>query len=267
MTLSVAKLHVTVPREGHVPVFLQDVTVEVKDGQLVGLVGESGAGKSLLLASVLGLLDSPARVVSGAVTLDGSDLLRLSEGELAAVRGQQVGFIGPNPHTLLNPLVTVGHQVVRLLRAHQRIGKAEARDRVLEMFRSVGIPDPVRRFDSYPHELSGGMAQRVVVSAGLISEPRVLLADEPTFGLDVTIQAQVLELISDQIAATAGRSMLLVTRDLGIVANYCDWIYMLRDGRLVESQPVPDFFAEPRSSYGRALLDAVTLAQAGGLSG
>jgi len=240
--------------------FLHDIDLIVPDGKIVGLVGESGAGKSLLLAAILGVLRRPAHVISGNAYVDDLNLLALPERELNRLRGRQIGFIGPNPHVLLNPLLPVGVQVANFLRAHAgRADAGETRDRVVEMFRSVGIQDPDSRFESYPHELSGGMAQRVIISIGLISSPALILADEPTFGLDVTIQAQVLELIR-KLIADAGRSMLLVTRDLAIVAQYCDLVYILNEGRMLEGRDVVSFFDAPGTDYGQSLLDSVSLA-------
>jgi ABC-type dipeptide/oligopeptide/nickel transport system ATPase component len=233
---------------------LDGIDLSVGQGEIVGLVGESGAGKSLLLASILRTLNSPARVVGGEALFKGLDLLGLRETQLNTVRGREISFIGPNPHTLLNPLLPVGDQVRRFISAHEHLTPEEARRRVLDMFEAVGLPDPERRLSSYPHELSGGMAQRVVISIGLICSPTLLLADEPTFGLDVTIQAQVLEVIKALVGAAPGRGMLLVTRDLGIVANYCDSVYVLHDGRIVESSSVDSFFARQVTSYGRDLV-------------
>ena len=235
---------------------LDDVSIDVRRGEVVGLIGESGIGKSLLLSSVLGVVMPPGHVAEGQALFDGRDLIGMPERELNRIRGKEISFIGPNPHTLLNPLVPVGEQVVKFLRAHYDVARDDARQRTRDMFDAVGIPDPDRRLKSYPHELSGGMAQRVVISIGLICSPRLILADEPTFGLDVTIQAQVLELVMELVAETEERAMLLVTRDLGIVANYCDTLYVMHDGRIVESGPVDEFFRQQATSYGKAFVQA-----------
>jgi ABC-type dipeptide/oligopeptide/nickel transport system ATPase component len=238
---------------------LTDVNVEVRRGEIVGIVGESGVGKSLLMASVLNLLDPPVQVTGGEVMFGSRDLAKLPEEELGRLRGKEISFIGPNPHTLLNPLLPVGQQVVNFVRTHERLSKDEARERVLEMFKAVGIPDAKRRLDTFPHELSGGMAQRVVISIGLICSPQVILADEPTFGLDVTIQAQVLELIRKLVGSRDDRAMLIATRDLSIIANYADTVHVLHDGTVVESAAVLDFFRGPTSEQGRRLLQAAEL--------
>jgi ABC-type dipeptide/oligopeptide/nickel transport system ATPase component len=238
---------------------LKDVSIDVHRGEIVGIVGESGIGKSLLMASVLNLLNPPVRVVGGEVVFGAHDLSKLPDAELSRIRGKEVSFIGPNPHTLLNPLLPVGQQVVNFVRAHEPLSKSDARDRVLDMFKAVGIPDAKRRLDTYPHELSGGMAQRVVISVGLICSPQLILADEPTFGLDVTIQAQVLELIRKLVGSRDDRAMLIATRDLSIIANYADTVHVMHDGAIVESAPVSDFFRGPASEQGRALLRAAEL--------
>ncbi len=238
---------------------LDGVDLEVRRGQIVGIVGESGIGKSLLMAAVLNLVNPPAAVTAGSVRFEGRELLELPERELNRIRGRELSFIGPNPHTLLNPLLPVGRQVINFVRAHQDVSKAEAHEQVVEMFRAVGVPDAKRRMEAYPHELSGGMAQRVIISIGLISSPQLILADEPTFGLDVTIQAQVLELIKRLVGSRSDRAMLLVTRDLSIIANYADVVNVMHDGRIVESAAVADFFKGPSTEVGRGLLRAAEL--------
>ena len=233
------------------------MSIDVRRGEVVGLVGESGIGKSLLLSSVLGVVMPPGHVAEGQALFDGRDLIGMPERELNRIRGKEISFIGPNPHTLLNPLVPVGEQVVKFLRAHYDVTRDDARQRTRDMFDAVGIPDPDRRLKSYPHELSGGMAQRVVISIGLICSPRT---DSGRRGrrLDSTSRSRPksLELVMELVAETEERAMLLVTRDLGIVANYCDTLYVMHDGRIVESGPVDEFFRQQATSYGKAFVQA-----------
>lgn len=257
--LSISELRTSRVTKSGTADLLTDVSIDVHRGEIVGIVGESGIGKSLLMASVLNLLNPPVQIIGGEVRFGSRDLAKLPEAELGRIRGKEISFIGPNPHTLLNPLLPVGQQVVNFVRTHERLSKADARDRVLEMFKAVGIPDAKRRLNTFPHELSGGMAQRVVISIGLICSPQVILADEPTFGLDVTIQAQVLELIRKLVGSRDDRAMLIATRDLSIIANYADTVHVLHDGTVVESASVHEFFRGPSSEQGRRLLRAADL--------
>lgn len=250
------------------PIPLVDgVSLQVRSGEIAGIVGGSGVGKSLLIASVLRLVKPPGRVFAGEILFKGQDLLKLTEKELNKIRGREFSYIAANPHTLLNPLISVGEQVVRFVRAHQRLSKKEATEAVIRMFKAVGLPDPEQRLHNYPHELSGGMAQRVVISVGLINSPQLVFADEPTFGLDVTIQAQVLELMKDLLVQNPQHAMLLVTRDLGVVANYCDSVNVMHDGRIIESATTQEFFAGPVTNYGQLLLDAAALCVADEIGG
>lgn len=244
---------------GRVTKVLNRLDLSVRRGEVVGLVGPSGTGKSVLVASILSLVKPPGKIVAGRVLFNGEDLLRVNEARLKRLRGKDISLIAANPHTLLNPLIPVGQQVANFLMAHHPVSKKAAMDQVLEMFRSVGIPDPARRLGNYPHELSGGMAQRVVISIGLICSPQLLLADEPTFGLDVTIQAQVLELMKSLLAQRPEAAMLLVTRDLGIVANYCDRVAIMHQGRIIESGDTAELWQAPKQPYTQELLGAAAL--------
>ncbi len=235
---------------------LRDVTIDVPAGRVVGVVGDSGSGKSLLCAAITGTLVPPANVTSGEILVNGRNIATLSGEQARRQRGAIVSYIGPNPHSLLHPMIPVGKQIVRVLRSHEQLDRRAAGARVLDMLSAVGIPDPSRRFDAYPHELSGGMAQRVVIAMGLICDPTVIVADEPTFGLDVTIQAQVLLLMQQLIADGVGKSMLLSTRDLGLVANFADDVAVLGTNRIEEIGTAADFFASPSSSAGQALLES-----------
>lgn len=227
-------------------------------GEIMAIVGDSGAGKSLLVDTLIRSLRPSAAVVSGEVLLHGKDLVAMQDRELDQVRGKSLAYIGANPHNLLHPMITVGKQVSSILRSHRKLTRAQAKERVVEMFTDVGIPDPERRYHAYPHELSGGMAQRIVLSIGLIGEADVIVTDEPTAGLDVTIQAQVLEQMNTLIRGDRKRSLLIATRDLGIVANFCDSVLILGAGQQSEYGPVEEFFGRPRSEAGKQLLMAST---------
>jgi peptide/nickel transport system ATP-binding protein/oligopeptide transport system ATP-binding protein len=229
------------------------VDLAIHEGEIVGLVGETGAGKTVLARSLVNRVTAPGRIVGGRVLYRGTDLLRLAEVGLRAIRGREIAWIGSNPRGSLDPVQTVGRQLVDVVRAHSRRPYADAWARGVDLLRSVQIPDPVRRMAAYPHELSGGMAQRVVVAMALAHDPRLLIADEPTFGLDVTIQVQILDLIRDAARST-GAAALLVTQDLAVVAHYCDTVMVMYAGEIVEQAPVSRFFASAIHPYSLALL-------------
>jgi oligopeptide/dipeptide ABC transporter ATP-binding protein len=234
---------------------LNGVSFDLAEGRILGLVGESGAGKSLTVTSILGLLRGPARVVGGSAIFEDTDLLRLAPTARQRVLGGRIGLVVQSPKTSLDPLARVGDQLVRVQRAHARRSTADATQRAEAMLAAVGIPDPARRMRSWPHELSGGMAQRVVIALALINEPRLLVADEPTTGLDVTVQAQILDLLH---AAVRARQIgaISITHDLGVVAQYCDDIAVMFAGQVMEQGPVDAVFAAPAHPYTQALLDA-----------
>jgi len=234
---------------------LRDISLSVAAGEVLGVVGDTGAGKSLLVSAVTHTLRPSAQLTKGKIMFNGQSVLDLPEAEVRRVRGPGISYIGPNPHSLLHPTIPVGKQVRSFVRAHEHVSRAEADERVADMFAAVGIPDPRRRMAAYPHELSGGMAQRVVIAVGLICRPDVIVADEPTGGLDVTIQAQVLELIRELVTSAQQRAALLIaTRDLGIVAKICDRTAILDEGRLVEMRDTRAFFDAPSSKAGKELL-------------
>lgn len=231
------------------------VSLTLEEGEILGVVGEAGSGKTVLLDAILGLVRPPGRVVEGRILFDQRDLLTLEERELRAIRGKQIGLIVSDPRRTLNPLERVGKQVAQVIIDSKGVSRHEAVAQAIELLEVVGIPDARRRALAYPHELSGGMAQRVLIAMALHSFPRVLLADEPTANLDVTIQLQILELISDLIAESSASS-IIVTRDLGIVAHFCQRVAVMCTGRVVEVLPVSEFFDRPQHEYSEALLQA-----------
>jgi len=233
---------------------VDQVSLAVPAGQIVGLVGESGCGKSTLASAVLGLLP-PGSEITGQVRLRDRDLRGLPEAEYRALRGNDIALITQDPAACLDPTFPVGHQVAEAIRNHQPIGRRAARRRAVELLRTVGIPAAEQRYSDPPHRFSGGMKQRALIAAALANEPAVLLADEPTTALDVTIQAQILYLIRD-LAARIDAAVLLITHNLGVVAQICDRVAVMYAGQVVEQGTARDVFAEPRHPYTRALLAA-----------
>jgi len=233
------------------------VSFELKPGELLGVVGESGSGKSVTMMSLLGLLPSPPAVVSGAsVMFEGVDLLRCSADQLRKIRGARIGFIFQDPMTSLNPVFDVGFQIMEPLRKHMGLDKEAARKRAQELLELVGIPDAKRRLDDYPHQFSGGMRQRVMIAIALSCDPKVLIADEPTTALDVTIQAQILELVRE-LRTKLGMAIVWITHDLGVIAGIADRAMVMYGGQIVEVAPVADLFARPQHPYTRALLKTI----------
>ncbi len=233
------------------------VSFHLQPGELLGVVGESGSGKSVTMMSLLGLLPSPpADVRGGQVLLGGRDLLKISAQDLQAVRGAKVGFIFQDPMTSLNPVFTVGNQICEPLIKHLGMSKAQAKTRAAELLDTVGIPDARKRLRDYPHQFSGGMRQRVMIAIALACNPDVLIADEPTTALDVTIQAQILELIRD-LRSKLGMAIVWITHDLGVIAGIADRVMVMYAGQVVEQAPVDELFANPRHPYTRALLRTI----------
>ncbi len=232
------------------------VSFSVEPGKLMGIVGESGSGKTATVLSIMRLLPETARIVGGEVVFEGRDLLKISEPEMRAVRGAQIAMIFQEPMTSLNPVFTVGNQVGEAIRLHQHTSRAETRDRSIEALRLVGIADPERRIDDYPHQLSGGMRQRVMIAMALACNPRLLIADEPTTALDVTIQAQILDLIRE-LQSRLKLGVILVTHDLGIVAEYADDVTILYAARVMEQAPSAELFRNPLNPYTRGLLASI----------
>jgi peptide/nickel transport system ATP-binding protein len=234
---------------------LDGVSFTLRRNEIIGLVGETGSGKSLLARAIIDLLPEQGRITAGEIRIEGRRLQDLSPASRRALRGAEVALIGTNAKLLLDPVAKVGVQVARVLRAHHNVGRAEARRRTIEVFRQVGIVNPEARVDAYPHEMSGGMAQRVVIAMALIAGPKLVLADDATLGLDATIQAQVLDLLVSK-GRELGLGVLLITHDLGIVSQYCDRVGIMQGGRLVELKPVGAFMSGPDLPYSRALLEA-----------
>ncbi|HST39134.1 MAG TPA: ABC transporter ATP-binding protein [Conexibacter sp.] len=242
----------------HAPLQLvRDVSFQVAAGERLGLVGESGSGKSLTALALMRLLQAPVRIASGRIVLsDGTDLAALPERELVAIRGRRVAMVYQDPLSALNPVRRVGDQIAEAIRAHERISSSAARRRAAELLGEVGVPEPGRRADQYPHEFSGGMRQRVVIAMALSAAPELLVADEPTTALDVTTQARILELLLG-LAQERGLAVILITHDLGVAARFCDRLQVMYGGRLVETGPVGDLYRTPLHPYSEGLLASV----------
>jgi peptide/nickel transport system ATP-binding protein len=254
--LDVAGLTVRFAGDGGVVHAVEAVDLRVEAGEIVGLVGDSGSGKSVTALSVLRLIRPPGRIVSGAIRFEGRDLLALTEEEMRAVRGARISMVFQSPRTALNPVLPVGRQIGRLYELHQRCSATEARRRTLDILARVGIAEPERRSRQYPHQLSGGMCQRVMIAMALATSPRLLLADEPTTGLDVSIAAQILDLLRD-LGRDTGAAIVLITHDLGVVAELCDRVAVMHAGQIVESGAVRAIFGRPAHPYTRALVRAI----------
>jgi oligopeptide/dipeptide ABC transporter ATP-binding protein len=241
------------------------VNLAIGSGEIVGLVGESGSGKSVTARAIMRLVPMPpGRLVSGQITFHGQDLTTVSERDMEDLRGDRIAMIFQDPMTFLNPLFTAGDQVAEAIRRHQGLGRGEARAEVIRLFRQVGIPGPDLRYGSYPHQLSGGLRQRVMIAMALSSRPELLIADEPTTALDVTIQAQILALLRD-VQREYGISMLLITHDLGVVAEMCDRVAVMYAGRIVEEAPIEQLFDTPEHPYTLGLMQAIPRADLGGV--
>ena len=240
-------------RDGEVHA-VNSVSFHVRPGELLGVVGESGSGKSVTMMSLLGLLPSPpAQIRQGEVLFDGRDLLSIDASSLRAIRGGKIGFVFQDPMTSLNPVFDIGFQICEPLRKHMGLSKSVANIRAVELLELVGIPDARARLGDYPHQFSGGMRQRVMIAIALACDPQVLIADEPTTALDVTIQAQILELIK-RLRKKLGMAIIWITHDLGVVASIADRVMVMYGGQIVEQAPVRELFANPQHPYTRALL-------------
>lgn len=232
------------------------VTFEVPKGKTLGIVGESGSGKSITSLSILNLLSRPGKIVGGEILFKGEDLIKKSAAQMRRIRGNEISMIFQEPMTSLNPTYTVGQQIGESFRIHENLSKKQARIRSIDMLKLVGIPSPEKRIDQYPFELSGGMRQRVMIAIALACNPELLIADEPTTALDVTIQAQILELIKD-LQKRLGMSVIMITHDLGVVAETCDNVAVMYGGQVVEYASVYDLFNNPRHPYTVGLMKSL----------
>jgi oligopeptide/dipeptide ABC transporter ATP-binding protein len=232
---------------------LEGLTFSVGKGEIVGLVGESGSGKSVTGFSIVRLLKHPGRIVSGSVKFEGKELTSLSDDAIQSLRGREISMVFQNPRSSLNPVISVGEQIIQVLRYRRGLSKSEAREEAIRLLRTVHIPEPERRLNAFAHQLSGGMAQRVMIAMAISCSPKLLIADEPTTGLDVTIEYQIIELLKEMRDVT-GASVIVITHDLNMAAEVCDRIMVMYAGKIVEQAPVLDFFTSPRHPYTVGLL-------------
>lgn len=236
---------------------LDGISFELNKGEILGIVGESGSGKSLTALSVIGLLPQiGGRVARGAVLFDGQDLVTLPEAQYRRLRGKRIAFVTQNPMTSLDPVIRIGAQIDQVSRLHLKLDKAAARRRSLELMEQLRIPEAAAVYDQYPHQLSGGMKQRIVIAMALAADPDLIIADEPTTALDVTIQAQIVQILVD-LVRERDVALLLITHDMGVVAQACDRVVVLYAGRVAESRAVGDIFADPQHPYSRALINCI----------
>jgi oligopeptide/dipeptide ABC transporter ATP-binding protein len=257
--LSVENLYTAFYTHGGVIRAVDGVDFSIEKGGALGVVGESGSGKSVTALSIMRLIDPPGRIEKGSsIVLDGRELTTLPEDEMTTIRGNEISMIFQEPMTSLNPVFTVGEQIAESVRLHQGVDKAEADERALEMMRLVGIPSAAKRMRDYPHQMSGGMRQRVMIGMALSCNPKLLIADEPTTALDVTVQAQILELMKE-LRERLGMAILLITHDLGVVAEMVEQVAVMYGGQIVERGPVREIFASPQHPYTEALLSSIPL--------
>jgi oligopeptide/dipeptide ABC transporter ATP-binding protein len=253
--LAISNLHVTLDRQGQAVPVIDDLSLDVQEGEIVGMVGESGSGKTMTALAVLQLLPRRARA-TGSIVLAGQELLDLPESELRQVRGARVGMVFQEPVAALNPVFTVGAQLLAAIRAHQDLSRTDARARAIELLGNVGLPEPELRLRQYPHQLSGGMCQRVMIAMALASGARLLIADEPTTSLDVTIQDEIVRLIR-RLAVESGIAVLFISHDLGLVSRLCHRVAVVYAGQVVEAGPTRTLLESPLHPYTRALLRCV----------
>ena len=256
MLLSVKNLSTEFPVKKGIVKAVEDVSFDVDAGEILAIVGESGSGKSVTSLSVMGLLAEPGHVAGGSMEFEGKDLVTLPEREYRELRGNDMAMIFQEPMTSLNPVYRVGKQIVEAIRTHENVSKKEARERAIDMLRKVGIPSPEKRIDDYPHQMSGGMRQRVMIAMALSCNPKLLIADEPTTALDVTIQAQILDLLR-RLRDDTGMAVLLITHDLGVVSETADRVVVMYCGQVVEEAEVRALFDHPMHPYTLGLLKSI----------
>ena len=256
IVLDVKDLKISFKTHNGVLPAVNSVSFSVKKGEILGVVGESGCGKSVTATSIMGLLNKKKSFVEGEVNYEGQNLLNLKEKEFRKIRGNVISMVHQNPMTSLDPLYTIGNQLIETIRLHQKVSKSEAFDRALELLKKVGISSPEIKIHSYPHQLSGGMKQRVMIAIALACQPDILIADEPTTALDVTIQAQILDLLLD-LQKEYGMSIIFITHDLGVVAEFCERVMVMYLGQVVESADVKSIFKSPQHPYTKGLLKSI----------
>ncbi|MFQ5773581.1 MAG: ABC transporter ATP-binding protein [Kiloniellaceae bacterium] len=254
--LSIENLRIEFPTRRGSLVAIDDVSFQIREGEILGVVGESGAGKSITGMSIIGLLAPPGRVAGGRITLDGRRIDTLSYEEMRRIRGKKIGAIFQDPLTSLNPLYTIGRQLVETILTHTDLSPSQARRRAIELLAEVGIPAAERRIDSYPHQFSGGMRQRVVIALALCANPRLVIADEPTTALDVSVQAQIISLLR-QLSREHGTAVMLVTHDMGVIAETADRVAVMYAGRIAEIGPVDEVIRRPQHPYTAGLMGSI----------
>ncbi|MFC2470163.1 MAG: ABC transporter ATP-binding protein [Lachnoanaerobaculum gingivalis] len=254
--LTIRDLKVAFQVKGKLAYALDGINIDIPKGKIVGIVGESGCGKSMTAMSIMGLIKNPGKIVGGSIDFCGTELTKISVRDYAKIRGKDISMIFQEPMTSLNPVVKVGKQVMEAIILHEKISKEEAKMRVIEIFNEVGIPEAEKRFNSYPHELSGGLRQRVMIGMAMICKPKLLIADEPTTALDVTIEAQILKLMK-KLCESVGTSIIMITHNMGVVAEICDYVYVMYAGRVVESTLTKTLFNETAHPYTNGLLKSI----------
>ena len=254
--LTIRDLKVAFQVRGRDAYALDGINIDIPKGKIVGIVGESGCGKSMTAMSIMGLIKNPGKIVGGSIDFCGTELTKMSVRDYAKIRGKDISMIFQEPMTSLNPVVKVGKQVMEAIILHEKISKEEAKMRVIEIFNEVGIPEAEKRFNSYPHELSGGLRQRVMIGMAMICKPKLLIADEPTTALDVTIEAQILKLMK-KLCESVGTSIIMITHNMGVVAEICDYVYVMYAGRVVESTLTKTLFNETAHPYTSGLLKSI----------